>query len=222
MDEKNKFKFSSFLFVKADEKYKHLVRNERIASNEELANLIASLQEKIFLRTYLLKGIRAGCDMLFWLMAEDLEFIQESWAKISTTGAGRYLNTCECFIGLCETGEKSGKLCSPEFGKYKYMLVHPLVRMSSWYKLGSESQAELFNLRKEILNRYPNLCEHFFYSYGLGDQEMIVARECDNLETLAQISKKLREQKIKAYTKKDTPCFLCIGRDLSEILSKLG
>jgi chlorite dismutase len=222
MDEKDKFKFSSFLFIASDDKYKHLIRNERIAANEELANLIASLQEKIFLRTYLLKGLRSDCDMLFWLMAEDLEFIQESWAQISTTGAGKYLNAHKCFIGLCKTGEEEKTACSPEYGKYKYMLVHPLVRQSPWYELSSEKQQELYDERKEILNRYHNICEHFFYSYGLGDQEMIVVRECDNLEILAEVSKNLRQQKIKAYTKKDTPCFLCIGRDLLEILSKLG
>jgi chlorite dismutase len=224
MENKNTHNFSSFIFIKADEKYKHLLKNERIAANEELANLVVHIQEKIFLRTYLTIGLRAECDMLIWLMAPDVEFLQNTWSKIASAGAGKYFKPYKCYIGLCKLNNdtNSPELCSQDFGKLKYMLMHPIVRHRSWYELSKAEQDALYNERKEVLKNHPDIKEHFFYSYGLDEQEMLVVRESANLEDLAAVSKKLRELKIKQHTKLDTPCMLCVGTDLMGILTKLG
>ncbi|HUT85848.1 MAG TPA: chlorite dismutase family protein [Elusimicrobiales bacterium] len=224
MDKMSKHNYSSFLFIKSDKKYKHLLKNERVDANERLANLIASIQENIFLRTYLLTGLHAECDMLIWLMAPNVDFIQETWSKIANTGAGKYFNLHKCYIGLCSLDDKvqTEEICSNDFGKLKYMVMHPVVRKREWYELSTQQQAQLYEQRKDTLKQHLGIREHFFYSYGLDTQEMIVVRESDNLEDLAAASKKLREQKIKLYTKIDTPCMLCVGTDLMNILRKLG
>ena len=50
---------------------------------------------------------------------------------------------------------------------------------------------------------------------------MIVTREARNLDDLVAATKELREQRIKGYTAVDKPVFLCLGRDLREILDAI-
>jgi len=71
------------------------------------------------------------------------------------------------------------------------------------------------------LSKYKEIHENFFQSHGLDEQEMIVTREARSLDELVSATKELREQRIKNYTSVDKPVFLCIGRDLREILDAI-
>ena len=73
-----------------------------------------------------------------------------------------------------------------------------------------------------MVGRYREIRENFFTSYGLGEQEMIVAREARHLDELTNATRELRELRIKNYTAGDKPVFLCVGRDLREILDAIS
>jgi len=221
--------FSSFLFLKLDQSFRKLVSNEKISLKQEFENITGSCQEKLFLRTYSLLGLRADCDMLFWRVSPDVETIQHNTARMLSTGIGKYLLPVHSFLGIFTVPEQMkmrerecGLVPKELFGKYKFMLLHPILRSHSWHSLSVSDKKAMSDERAKVLTRYNRVIEQFFYSYGLDDQEMLVIREAEKLEDLAMASKELREQRIKSYTLRDTPALLCVGTDLRDILDSLG
>jgi chlorite dismutase len=221
-------RYANFMMLRLDPAFRRLMSNERIAAKQELENMVSSVQENVFLRTYSLLGLEADCDMLLWMASQDLRAIQTAWARIAMSGAGTYLSPTQCYIGIYtlpdppSKKDAEGGIPQGLFGKNRYMLMHPLVRSHTWYELSDAERNKFLGERQNVLARYPGVTEHFFYSCGLDDQEFIVVREADAIEDLAQASRELREQRIKMFTRRDTPSMLCVGTDLRDILDSLG
>ena len=221
--------YSNFMFIKLDPAFRRLISNEKIAAKQEFENMVATCQEKLFLRTYMITGLRADSDILFWRMSDDLEFLQENCARTFSVGAGRYFLNTHSFLGVHQTPEQPvpkkdlefGFLPKESFGLYKFMLIHPVVKSHVWYELSEEERNALLSERSGVVSRYHEIRENFFTSFGLDEQEMIVAREARHLDELINATRELRELRIKNYTAADKPVFLCVGRDLREILDAI-
>ena len=222
--------YSSFLFLKLQPEFRRLVSNEKIAAKQEFENMVAACQDKVFLRTYMVSGLRGDTDLLFWRMSDDLPYLQEICARTFSLGAGRYLTPTHSYLGVYKPPEDA--VFSPElefgflpkdlFGRYRYMLLHPVVKSHTWYEMSDEERAKLLAERAAVVSRHNDIHENFFFSYGLDEQEMIVQREARTLEGLIAATEQLRAQRIKAHTIVDKPVFLCLGRDLREIMDAIA
>lgn len=216
--------YSSFLFIRLDPKFRLLMSNERITAKQEFENFAASCQEKLFLRTYSLIGMRSDCDILFWRISPDANVLQETCAHMFSSGIGKFFIPVHSFLGffrLPESAEDDSDL-KEMFGKFKFLLLHPVVRTHSWHNLSGLQQQKLLDEHNSVLSGYAGVHEHIFQSCGLDDQDMTVIKESDNLDELAAVSKKLRNLKIMAFILRDTPRCLCLGKDLRDILDALG
>lgn len=60
------------------------------------------------------------------------------------------------------------------------------------------------------------------HSFGLGDQEFVVAFESDDPAALEKMVEDLRAAEVRLYTAIDTPIFLAYRKDLHEVLADLG
>ena len=60
-----------------------------------------------------------------------------------------------------------------------------------------------------IGHKYPNVKIHTTYSYGLDDQEFVLAFETDDLEDFLNLVEDLRFTETRKYTLRDTPIFTC-------------
>jgi chlorite dismutase len=101
-------------------------------------------------------------------------------------------------------------------------LLHPLNKSKEWYDLDESEREKLILEREKVLSKYNNIIENFFISFGIDDQDMIVVREALKIEDLIDATAKLKTMKTKSYTISDKPVFLCIGKDLREILDNLS
>lgn len=222
--------YSSFAFLKLDPIFRRLISNEKIAAKQEFENLIGACQEKVFLRTYMTTGLNAEADILFWRVSDNLETLQNICAKTFSVGAGRYLTPTYTYLGVYQQEEQPalkkelefGFLPKDAFGKNKFLLLHPVVKSHLWYELSEEERSKLIHDRENVILKYKDIQESFFQSYGLDEQEMIVAREAKHLDELITATRELREQRIKNFTAVDKPVFLCVGKDLREILDALS
>ncbi|OGS12767.1 MAG: hypothetical protein A2285_01570 [Elusimicrobia bacterium RIFOXYA12_FULL_57_11] len=228
--EKNKASvYSSFMFLKLQPEFRKLVSNEKIAAKQEFEGMVANCQEKIFLRTYMVAGLRADSDILFWRMSDDLGYLQEICARTFSTGAGRYFTPSHSFLGVYHPPAdiqpkdlEFGFLPKNAFGRHRYMLLHPVIKANTWYDLPEAERERLTAERARVIAGHKDINENFFFSYGLDDQEMIVEREARTLEDLIAATRELRLQRIKAHTAVDKPVFLCLGRDLREIMDAIS
>lgn len=213
--------FSLFAFIRVDQRFKHLEANEKISAKQEFENVVANTQEKVFFRTYALSNLKEDCDILMWRMHPSLDYLQEICTKTFSVGVGRFMEIKYTYIGFkrfdCSLEELNYKV-----GIYPYLLLHPLVKLQSWYELEESERNKLMHERLEIINLYQGIIETIFESYGIGDEDMIVVREAKNLDELIKCTLSLKKLKNKNYTQIDKPVFLCIGRDLRHILDMLG
>jgi chlorite dismutase len=74
----------------------------------------------------------------------------------------------------------------------------------------------------EIGHRYPSVKLNTTYSFGLDDQEFVVAFETDKPEDFLDLVMELRMAEASRYTERDTPIFSCIMKSLKETLDTLG
>ncbi len=222
--------YSSFMFVKLQPEFRRLISNEKIAAKQEFENMIGSAQEKLFLRTYMVSGLRSDADILFWRMSDDLAYLQETGARTFSAGAGRYFTPAYCYLGVHEGPDPAvpkkdlefGFLPKETFGRHRYMLFHPVVKAHTWYELSDDERAKLQAARSQVVSRYKDIQENVFMSYGLDEPDMIVVREAKSLEDLTDATYELRQQRIKSFTCADKPVFLCLGRDLREIMDAIS
>ena len=73
-----------------------------------------------------------------------------------------------------------------------------------------------------IGNKYPSVKLNTTYSFGLDDQEFVVAFETDHPADFLDLVQELRESKASMYTLKDTPILTCIFKEIDEALNSLG
>ena len=74
----------------------------------------------------------------------------------------------------------------------------------------------------EVGHRFPSVKLNTTYSFGLDDQEWVVAFESDKPEDFLDLVMALRETEGSRYTLRDTPIFTCIRKSLKETLDTLG
>ncbi len=62
---------------------------------------------------------------------------------------------------------------------------------------------------------------HTGYSFGLDDQEFVVAFEGESLGEFLDLVEELRGSESSAYTARDVPIFTCVKMPLDKILDQL-
>jgi chlorite dismutase len=73
-----------------------------------------------------------------------------------------------------------------------------------------------------IGHRYPQVRQLLAYSFGLDDQEFVVAYETDDLVAFQDLVRELRETESRRSTVRDTPIITAVHRPLGEILQRLS
>jgi chlorite dismutase len=71
-------------------------------------------------------------------------------------------------------------------------------------------------------HRYPQVRQLLAYSFGLDDQEFIVAYETDDLVAFQDLVRELRETESRRSTMRDTPIVTGIHRPLGHVLELLS
>jgi chlorite dismutase len=69
---------------------------------------------------------------------------------------------------------------------------------------------------------YPRVKLNTTYSFGIDDQEFVVAFETNFPEDFLDLVQQLRETEISMYTLQDTPIFSCVRVPVMEMLDRLG
>ena len=73
----------------------------------------------------------------------------------------------------------------------------------------------------QVGREYPGVDNHTTYSFGLDDQEFVVAFDTDDVGTFLDLVQRLRTTEASAYTVRDTPSFTCLAMSLARALNAL-
>jgi nitrite reductase/ring-hydroxylating ferredoxin subunit len=96
------------------------------------------------------------------------------------------------------------------------------VKTREWYQLSADERQEMMSEHIRVGRKYPSVKLNTTYSFGLDDQEFVVAFETDEPADFLDLVMELREAKTSLYTLRDTPIFACISMSLPDVLETLG
>ena len=101
------------------------------------------------------------------------------------------------------------------------MFVYPFVKSREWYALPADERWRIMQGHIEVGREYPGVDNHTTYSFGLDDQEFVVAFDTDDVGTFLDLVQRLRTTEASRYTVRDTPSFTCIAMSLERALNAL-
>src|SRR5437660_6156855 len=104
----------------------------------------------------------------------------------------------------------------------RYLFVYPFVKTRAWYLLPKAERQAMMDEHVRVGRRYPSIRLNTTYSYGLDDQEFVLAFEGDNPADFLDLVMELRESEASSYTLRDTPTLTCVQMSLWDMLDTLG
>jgi chlorite dismutase len=219
-----------YAFYRVDPAWRGLPDEEKAAGRKELTELILEWRERIpMLRSYSTVGMRGDADMLLWSAAKTLEEIRDLETQIRSTAFGRYLDAPHSFLAMTKRSQYEDRLdpssrekLQVKPGRAKYLFIYPFVKTRAWYLLPFEERQKMMDAHIEIGHRYPTVKLNTTYSFGLDDQEFVVAFETDSPDDFLDLVMALRETRSSEFTLRDTPIFSCIAGEPGAVLETLG
>jgi chlorite dismutase len=103
----------------------------------------------------------------------------------------------------------------------KYLFVYPFVKTRAWYTMPADERWKIMQEHIRVGKEYPDIDLNTSYSFGLDDQEFVVAFETDEPSRFLDLVQRLRTTEASAYTKRDTPTFTCVSTSVERALSAL-
>ena len=220
-----------YAFYKVAPEWRRLPKDERVAGAQEFLAGVESFRDEMMIHSYNLQGMRGDVDFMVWEVTRRLESLQELASRVSNTGLGRYLTTPHSYLAMTRRSPyvedhqhpgQEGLRPAIRPKAAKYLFVYPFVKTRPWYRLSKATRQGMMNEHFEVGHKYPSVKINTAYSFGLDDQEFVVAFETDAPGDFLDLVAELRETEASLYTLRDTPIFTCVSMDLKEILDGLA
>lgn len=222
--------FVSFAFYKLDPTFRRLPAAEKQQAREEFLSLFATPRPGMICLSYSTLAMKNNADFLLWRISLSADDFQVQAAAINRTRLGGYLETPWSFLSMTKrsmyvdkldpfhTAESRTHLVP---GKRKYLFVYPFVKTRDWYLLPFEKRQEMMDTHIRVGNEFPSVKLNTTYSFGLDDQDFVVAFETEEPKDFLDLVMRLRETEASKYTQRDTPIFTCIQLPMEKILEQL-
>jgi len=219
-------RFVQALALGLDPAWRRLPASERRDSCAEFFAAVES-GEAVTTFTYSMVGLKPGIDMLLWRLGSGLDALEESAAAALRSGVGTWLEVRQSFVGVIQPSQYVKKPTPQEQSLFtgersRYLIVYPFTKSTEWYLLDKETRQAVMNEHMKVGHAYPQVRQLLAYSFGLDDQDFLVAYEMDDLGEFGDLVRALRSTESRRSTVSDTPILLGIHRPIDEILGLLG
>jgi len=222
--------FLNFAFFKVDPAFRRLPDVERKAGRHQFRDLVEtwSSNDELILRTYSMVGFRGDCDFMLWRIANDPLAIQRMQGAINQSALGAYLSQPYSFLSLQRRSqyvnrvEGSGEGLELLPGQGKYLFVYPFVKTRAWYALSPHARQGMMDEHINAARPFKGVRLNTSYSYGIDDQEFVVAFDSDYPQEFVDLVGRLRYTEASLYTQRDTPMFTCAKSNIEAILDQVA
>lgn len=224
MEKDSERKFLNFSFFKIDLKWRWMNEMTKEESAKEFVSIINSSND-VQCRSYSTLGLREDADFLLWFISESLDKTQDVISKLYTTVLGKYMVPSYNYLSATRPSAYSQGF-TPAFTKgekpLRYVIVYPFIKSREWYLLPFEERQKMMGEHALVGKKYPMVKVNTTYSFGLDDQDFMLAFETDDLAAFQDLIMQLRETQVSRYIVKDTPMIVCIYKELNELIKSLG
>jgi chlorite dismutase len=217
--------FTAFWLYKCSTEWRHEPAELRRQARDEFVSVLEVPGDGVNVRAvYSTIGFRGDVDLIVWAVGSDAEPIQRLATRLRRTTLGGVLDMRHAYIGVGAASQYDPDH-SPAFIKgtppRQYLSVYPFVKTPEWYLLSYEKRRELMSVHGGLGDEFPTILTNTVSSFGIQDQEFIVALEDDDPAVLVAMVQRLRLAEVRKYTQVDTPIFLGRLKDPGEALSDL-
>jgi chlorite dismutase len=222
--------FVNFTFYRARPEWRMLDDGDKKQYRKEFVDTLEEFRRQLLVHTYSTIGLRTNVDFMIWRIGYELDPIQEMTSRLNHTQMAKYLEPAQSFLSMTKRSMYIDK-DNPDHvedrlhiipGKSDYLFVYPFVKTREWYTRTADQRQEMMDEHIRIGSKYRSVKLHTTYSFGLDDQEFVVAFETDHPADFLDLVQELRETKASSFTLRDTPMFTCRQRSLAECLEALG
>ena len=223
--------FVNFMFFRVDRAFRALSGEEKAEAKREFAEIVARYTGPMFVLPYSTVGLKAGVDFMLWRIGFDIDPFQQMAADINKSTLGRYLDVPQSYLAMTKHSQyveehvhegQEGRRLRIVPGKKPFLFVYPFVKTRDWYLLPMSERQRIMNEHIAIGHKYPRVKINTTYSFGLDDQDFVVAFESDTADEFLDLVQELRETESSKFTVRDTPMYTCRRSTIEQILESLG
>jgi chlorite dismutase len=214
--------FVKYTFLQIDPAWRRLDSERRAADKREFLAACEDFAADHLLRGFSTVGTRGDCDLMLLSQSVSLDQIHEFHVVLGQTGLMKWATTPYSYLAMTkpsEYSEESRLEVRPAHAKY--LFVYPFVKTREWYTLSKEERYRIMQEHIRIGREYPQIDLNTSYSFGLDDQEFVVAFETDRPADFLDLVQRLRGTESSLFTRRDTPTFTCIAASIRRALSAL-
>ncbi len=215
------FKFKDNFWTLDSSKRKEIIENlhQAITSHIEMSSF------------YQVFPARMEYDFFVWT-TEKCETLEkpnqyfERYAKLLTPFR-QYIDTPNILCGITKptiySRSKSKQEIDPFEGeRSNYFVIYPFAKTTAWYLKSREERQQMMNGHIKIGKNYSAIKQLLLYSFGIQDQEFIVAYEMEDLPMFSDLVQELRSTEARDYTLLDTPIITGTLRSVEQLSDIFG
>ncbi len=163
----------------------------------------------------------------------DLDLFQELVSGILATRIGGYLDVPYSYLAMTRRshylgshkhpGQEGARIEVNETSKSRYIFVYPFIKKRTWYALPFSERQRMMAEHFKVGHKYPMVKINTGYSFGIDDQEFVLAFEADDpADFFRPSSRSSWTSEASMYTELETPIFTCARTDAARLLELLG
>jgi chlorite dismutase len=217
--------YLNFSFFKVDAKWRWLNDVAKGEAAKEFSTLIEVANTKMRVRTYSTLGLRPDTDFMLWMISDSVEKMQILTSKVYSTLVGKYIEPSHVYLSclrnsVYSTNKVPGFMTDEK--PMKYLIVYPFVKAREWYLLPFEERKKMMEEHITVGRKFPQVRLNTSYSFGIDDQDFMLAFETNDLIIFQDLIVQLRETRVSKYVTKDTPVIVCVYKGMEYILKSIG
>jgi chlorite dismutase len=232
--------FVRFSFYRVQAEWRQRPDAARAQDKAEFIEVLQQFGREFMIYSYSLIGTRGDCDFLLWQASRNLDHFQAFAAALRKTALGAYLTQPHSYFAMTRRSIYINRYGEEYLARYggaqpldsariainpqgsKYLFVYPFVKSRDWYMLSQEERQRMMDEHIRVGHEWPDVKLNTTYSYGLDDQEFVVAFETDHVGRFLDLLMALRLTEASRFTVRDTPSFTCLALGIGDVLDALG
>jgi chlorite dismutase len=225
--EESEFRYVQALALGLDPAWRRLPERDRADDAAELCREVERGTEGVTTFTYSMIGLHQGAELMLWRLGASLDQLEEASAAVFRAGMGRSLRVVHSLLGIIQPSQYVKRPTEQEQSLFtgersRYLIVYPFTKSTDWYLLGQSARQGIMNEHMRVGHEYPEIRQLLAYSFGIDDQDFLIAYETDDLVSFGNLVRDLRSTESRRSTVRDTPILTCVHRPIAEIAGMLG
>ena len=214
--------FVKYTFLQVDPAWRRLDAAQREEHKREFIAACEDFAEDHLLRAFSLVGTRGDADLMLLTQAENLDRIHEFHVVLHQSGLMKWCTIPYSFLAMTKPSEYSDESrLEVRPGARQVPVRLPVRQDARLVRLPAEERWRIMQEHIRVGREFPTVDLNTSYSFGLDDQEFVVAFETDNPSDFLDLVQKLRTTESSSYTLRDTPTFTCIACSVERALGAL-